>query len=41
MNITINNLERNTADDTVVIAHWGASLNVKHDEILIKYYIIN
>ena len=26
MNITINNLERNTADDTVVIAHWGASL---------------
>jgi len=26
MNVTINNLERNTADDTVVIAHWGASL---------------
>ena len=26
MDITINNLERNTADDTVVIAHWGASL---------------
>jgi len=26
MNVTIKQLERNTADDTVVIAHWGASL---------------
>ena len=26
MIITINNLERNTAADTVVIAHWNASL---------------
>ena len=26
MIITIKQLERNTADDTVVIAHWGASL---------------
>jgi len=26
MDITIKQLERNTADDTVVIAHWGASL---------------
>ena len=26
MNVTINNLERNTADVTVVIAHWNASL---------------
>jgi len=27
MNITINNLERNTADDTVITAHWNATLN--------------
>ena len=26
MDITINNLERNTADDTVITAHWNASL---------------
>jgi hypothetical protein len=26
MIVTINNLERNTADDTVVTAHWSASL---------------
>jgi len=26
MKIYITQLERNTADDTVVIAHWGASL---------------
>ncbi len=26
MIITINNLERNTADDTVITAHWNASL---------------
>ncbi len=26
MNITINNLERNTSDDTVITAHWCASL---------------
>ena len=26
MIITIKQLERNTADDTVVIVHWGASL---------------
>ena len=25
MNITIKQLERNTADDEVIIAHWGAS----------------
>ena len=27
MDITIKQLERNTADDTVVIAHWNATLN--------------
>ena len=27
MNITIKNLESNTSDDTVTIAHWGASLS--------------
>ena len=27
MIITINNLERNTADDTVVTAHWNALKN--------------
>ncbi len=26
MNVTINNLERNTADDTVITAHWNATL---------------
>ena len=26
MIVTINNLERNTADDSVVTAHWSASL---------------
>ncbi len=26
MIITINNLERNTADDTVIMAHWNATL---------------
>ena len=26
MNVTIKQLERNTADDEVIIAHWGASL---------------
>ena len=26
MNIKINNLERNPSDDTVITAHWGASL---------------
>ena len=26
MNITINQLERNTADDTVITAHWNASV---------------
>jgi len=26
MNVTINNLERNTADDTVTTAHWLANL---------------
>ena len=26
MNITIKQLERNTSDDTVITAHWGASL---------------
>lgn len=26
MIVTINNLERNTADDTVITAHWNASL---------------
>ena len=26
MKVTINTLERNTADDTVITAHWNASL---------------
>ena len=26
MNITINNLERNTSDDTVITAHWSVVL---------------
>ena len=26
MILKINNLERNTADDTVITAHWNASL---------------
>jgi len=32
MNITINTLERNTADDTVVIAHWNAVVEESHME---------
>ena len=32
MIITINNLERNTADDTVVTAHWSARLEETHTE---------
>jgi len=32
MIITINTLERNTADDTVVIAHWNAVVEESHME---------
>jgi len=34
MIITINNLERNTADDTVVIAHWVSRVEETHNEPL-------
>jgi len=33
MIVTINNLERNTADDTVIIAHWSALLEESHTEV--------
>ena len=33
MNVTINNLERNTADDTVVIAHWNAEAEAEMAEM--------
>ncbi len=32
MNITIRQLERNTADDAVVTAHWGAVVEDTHTE---------
>ena len=32
MNITIKQLERNTADDAVVTAHWGAVVEDTHTE---------
>ncbi len=32
MNITIKQLERNTADDEVIIAHWGAVVEDTHTE---------
>ena len=32
MIITINQLERNTADDTVITAHWSARLEETHTE---------
>ena len=32
MNITIKKLERNTADDVVVTAHWGAVVEDTHTE---------
>ena len=32
MNITIKQLERNTADDAVIIAHWGAVVEDTHTE---------
>ena len=34
MIITINNLERNTAADTVVTAHWNAIIEESHTETL-------
>ena len=32
MIVTINQLERNTADDSVVTAHWNARLEESHEE---------